>query len=97
MNKEELKGIILREKETSLRMSRVPRATKNEFVKFAEEEFANDFGMCFTYIWKQFKIWNIFFENIDMKLDVIINKLNTHEESSDKGIKLLSGRKVERR
>ena len=53
MNKEEFKGIILREKETSLRMSRVPRATKKAFVELAEADFEGDFGMCLKWCYNQ--------------------------------------------
>ena len=43
-------GIVFREKEKSLHISRIPRKTKEEFVAFAEEEFAGDYGMTLAFL-----------------------------------------------
>ena len=94
MVEEEFDGIVLRERERSLFMSRVPKQTKEEFVSFANSDFCEDYGMTFKYVWDNFKLWKVFFENIDMKLDIILNKLEIRKEESDKDITLLSGRKI---
>ena len=91
----EFKEIILREKEKSLHISRLPKKTKEEFLQFANDEFCSDFGLCFKYIWDTFKIWKVFFENMDMKLDIMLSLLNNKPEKES--ITFLSGKKVERR
>ncbi len=76
-------------------MSRVPKTTREEFVKYAEEEFCDDYGMCLKYVWDNFKLWKIFFQNMEYKLDEIIRKLdNPIVEEKPEGINMLSGRKV---
>ena len=95
MNREEFEGVVLREKERKLSISRLPRQTKEEFVKFAEDEFCNDFGMALKAVWDNFKLWKMFFENVDFKLDYIISRVeNQKEEKPESDIKLLSGRIV---
>ena len=85
-------NIVLREKEKRLSISRVPRKTKEEFVAFANEEFEEDYGMCLKHVWDQYKIWKMYFENLDMKLDIIINKLNQPQPQNDSDtITLLDG------
>jgi len=87
--------IVLREKEKSLHISRIPRQTKEEIIEFANKEFCEDYGMAIKYIWDNFKIWKVFFENMDYKLDEIIRKLdNPAEEKPESVIRMLSGRKV---
>ncbi len=98
VSKDEIKDIVLKEKERSLFISRVPKKTKDEFVNFANEEFCEDYGMCLKSIWDNFKLWKVFFENIDMKLDYLINSLNKDtekkEEPEENKIKLLSGKQI---
>ena len=101
MDKGEFNGIVLKEKENRLSISRVPKRTKEEFLKFAEEEFCNDFGMTLKYVWDNFKLWKIFFENISFKLDNILESISQLEPNEKKpeqkeNIRFLSGRKVEK-
>lgn len=94
--------IVLRSaRADGLVMSRVPKTTRDDFIALATEEFAGDYGMCFKMIFDSFKLWKMYFENSDMKLDKIIELLqtlesNSNEEKPDK-IKFLSGRIAERR
>lgn len=96
---EKFAEIVLKEKERKISISRLPKQTKEEFVQFASDEFCDDFGMCFKHVWDSFKLWKIFFENMDMKLDKILDEINNFrkaEESSEKKqIKLLSGKRIE--
>lgn len=93
--------IILREKERSLHISRVPKETKELFIKIAEDYFEEDYGMLLKTLidnymeYQQMKI--LFFENIDMKLDSIIGKIsNNKPEENKESITLLSGKKIQK-
>lgn len=85
--------IVLREKERKLFISRLPMQVKEEFIKLANEEFCEDYGMAFKHVWDNFKLWKVFFENTDYKLDEILRKLDNTEEKPE-SITMLSGRKV---
>ena len=67
---------------------------KEEFVEFANEEFCDDYGMAFKHVWDNFKLWKVFFENVDYKLDEIIRKLDNPTEEKPETRTMLSGRKV---
>jgi len=87
--------IVLRENERKLFISRISKNVKEEFIKFAKEEFCEDYGMCFKYLWDNFKLWKLLFENLDMKLDKIILMLENPELKSElREIKTLSGKKL---
>lgn len=96
MDKDNFNDIILNEKERSLHISRIPKKTKEEFVLLAEEEFCGDYGMLIKNLVDNFSLWKLLFENLDMKLDILIEKVsqNKTEENPDDVIKMLSGRKV---
>ena len=91
--------IVLKEKERRLSISRIPIQTKEEFVQFADEDFCSDYGLCFKSVWDNFKLWQMFFQNMDMKLDNIlgrISQIEQKEQSSDESpsIKMVSGRTI---
>ena len=97
VSREEIEKIAYINKETRLSMNSIPRETKKEFVEFAETEFENNYGMCFKYVFDNFKMWKVFFENQSMKLDKILEKislLENEEKSSGKVVKTLSGREI---
>lgn len=95
--------IVLRKaKSQGIVISRIPINTRNIFTELAEQEFADDYGLCFKAILDDFleyqKLKYIFIDNIDMKLDIIIDKLNNvKEETPEKFRKSLSGEKIEGR
>ena len=97
-------GLVLRKaKASGLVISRVPDKTRKEFIEFADEEFAGDYGLLLKHIWDEYKrnsfIETVFFQNIDMKLNELLNKDNVpkREEEKPKEIRFLSGRKVEQK
>ena len=96
--KNRVKEIQEKVKTQGIIMNRVPDSTRQEFIKFSKDEFCDDRGLCFKYVWDQFKIWKLFFENIDMKLDKIIDNTQPSsikvEENSENSIRLLSGREL---
>ena len=93
-----IREIQERVKANGIVMNRVPDSTRQEFINFSKEEFCDDRGMCFKYIWDNFKLWKLFFENIDMKLDKILDNTQSPiqeiEKNSEKSIRLLSGREL---
>ena len=86
----EFEELNKRIRSSGLVMSSVPKKTRDEFVKFAEEEFADNYGACLKYVWDNFKLWKVFFENIDLKLDKIISMLETQNQNIQ--IKTISGK-----
>lgn len=101
INEKEIKEIVLRDKETRLSISRVPKKTRAEFIEFANDEFEKDYGMCLKHIWDNFKLWKIFFQNMDYKLNDILEKVSQIEQNEKSpeerdSITMLSGRKVEK-
>lgn len=97
MKREEVEKIAFINKETRISMNSVPRNTKKEFVEFAELEFENNYGSAFASVWREFKMWKLFVENMNYKLDEILEKVSQvekEEKSSDKVIKTLSGREI---
>jgi len=93
---EEFKEIVLREKEKRLSISRLPPRVKEEFVNYADDEFCSDYGACLHSVWDSFKLWKMYFENIDMKLDMIINKFDNPHTKPTEEISLLSGKKIKK-
>jgi len=97
---EEFKEIVLRDKEKRLSISRVPKKTKEEFVAFANEEFEEDYGMCLKYVWDNFKMWKMLFENMNFKLDNILETISqpqpTNQPEQKESITLLIGKKIEK-
>ncbi len=73
--------ITKRLSEVSLTISRVPLNTKRDFISLANAEFEGDYGMVLKVIFDQFIEYQnmkaLFFdklENIENKLDVLMNK-----------------------
>lgn len=79
---EEINGLVLREKEKSLHISRIPRKTKEEFVAFAEEEFAGDYGMLIKWLMDLAKDSIFYKQNVDTKLNYIIQMLETEQSTA---------------
>ena len=90
----EFDEIILREKDRKLFIARMPKNIKEEFIKFAEAEFCDDYGLCFKHIWDNYKLWRFFFENVGYKLDQIIRLVQNKENPETEKLKTLSGRKI---
>ena len=76
-------GVVLREKERSFYISRMPRKTKEEIIAFAKEEFEDDFGMCIHFVWNKFKEMAQYYENFDIKLNYLI-ELSKNKEPFEK-------------
>jgi hypothetical protein len=79
-------------------ISRINPKTRQELVEFANTDFCGDYGQVLYHIWEQFKEYQFMkatmFGNVEIKLNHIIDILNSDKKEEDKGIKLLSGKKL---
>jgi len=101
MVNEEIKNAMLKDKERSLHINRVPKNTKESFIELAENEFAGDFGMTLKSLFDNFSLWKLLFENVDYKLDDILERISQLEikeqkPEETKSLRMLSGRRVEK-
>ncbi|KKM80826.1 hypothetical protein LCGC14_1336020 [marine sediment metagenome] len=103
MVNENIKEIVFKDRETRLNISRVPKKTREEFTKFAEEEFEGDYGMLLKELWEKYKDYSMIQQTFDVKLNYIIQLLEnekgtaSQERKPEKNIiKFLDGRKVEK-
>ena len=85
--------VIRRLKADNLVMSSVPKKTKEEFIAFAQEEFADNYGACLKYVFDFFKLSMTFLQGYDDKLNLILERLDSPKDD-EKKIKLLSGNTV---
>lgn len=93
--------IVLKEKEKSFYISRIPKKTKEEIIRFAGEEFEEDYGMAIHFIWCKFKEMIKYEEMQDIKLNYIIQILENQNQKSEvekkeekPSIKMMDGRSV---
>ena len=90
--------VLTKCKTQGLVISRIPKSTREEFVKFAEESFADDYGLLLKHIWDEFKrsqfLEVTFFSNIDLKLNELLNRdvPKQEEKKPTKEIKFLDGK-----
>lgn len=81
----------------SLHINRVPPVIKEWFLKFAKEEFDDDFGFALK---KIVEVYQGFYpsgnEEIEMKIDILAAKIAELESKQEekKGITTLSGRRI---
>ena len=103
MNKGEFEGVVLKKmKEKGLVMSRVPTHTREEFIKLAQDHFADDRGMLLHHVWNVYKQAINIQETFDVKLNYIIQLLETikinspdkEEKPKTSEVRMLSGRRV---
>ena len=101
MDRTEFEENVLKKCKTQgLVISRIPKSTREEFVKFAEDYYADDYGMALLELWNNYKrsqfLEVTFFSNIDLKLNELLNRNvpKREEEKPKKEIKFLDGRKA---
>ena len=90
----------LKDNNNSLRISRVPKKTKEKFLKLAEEEFCGDYGMLLKFLMDGIVDNNqaIMIEKInelESRINILENK--PKEEQEEGGVKLLSGKMLTKR
>ena len=90
--------IIKKIRADNLVMSSVPIKTKEEFVAFAREEFADNYGACLKYIFDFFKLSVTFLEGFDGKMDKILASVSNQKEEIEteveSKIKTISGKQL---
>jgi len=87
---------VLNNKHASMSISRIPKKTKERFVKLAEEEFCNDYGMTLKYLLDYFYRSSTF-EYLVEEIEALKNALTlaNQEEPQKRKIKLVSGKEIE--
>ena len=97
-SKEEFERLKQKVIDNGLWISKIPRNTKKEFRKYAEEEWKEDWGAAFTYIFKFFKgECSSNHEEIHAKLEDLnqrLIRLETKKENPESEIITLSGKKI---
>lgn len=88
--------VVLRKaKAQGLIISRVPQRIRDNFTKFAEDEFADDRGMALKYLWDIYELWSIFMQNWEFKLNYIVEKLENQKSNIQMTTKrMLSGKNI---
>ncbi len=92
----------LQESRKSLSIARLPDKTKESFMELANEEFCGDYGMAFREILNYYFEHNamklLFFQNIDMKLDLLLDKIQPQTQSNDQfeTRKMVNGREIKK-
>ena len=88
--------ILRKIKADNLVMSCVPKKTKEEFIQFAQDEFAGNYGATLKYVFDFFKLSVTFLEGFDGKLDQILTSLNNQkvDQEEEPKIKTISGNKL---
>jgi len=97
MDVEEFKDYNKRIRSEGIVMSRVPTPTREEFVKLSDSQFAGDYGMALAHLLYNYKLFVIFINDFNMKLDALSLKLDKIEEnksSAPKKIRTLNGREL---
>ena len=97
---DETNGVVLRKvRADGLVMGRVPKPTRDFFIKLANSEFASDYGLTLKFLVDEAIRRNIL-ESMDIKINYAIELLekaaNFEKKPEKKQIKLLSGRKIEK-
>ena len=98
MSKKYIEPILKKVRSDGLVISRVPKPTRDAFIKLANDEFAGDYGMVLKFLIDNFIILD-FIKNLDYKLNYALEllekeKTEVQEEKPEKEIKLLSGKKI---
>ena len=77
-------------------ISRVPEKTRNEFIEFANGEFAGDYGLLLRELWETYKHYQQIINSVDTKLDYLITmiKNQTSPKIEEKKMPKMLGRKL---
>lgn len=99
MGLEEVKKVMMKEKEKSLRISRIPQRIRDNFMQFANDEFEGDYGMALKFIWDKYEEFLYILNNFDVKLDYLI-ELQRREDKNEQSVKVrktMTGKELKRR
>ena len=58
-----------------LTINRIDDNVREEFINFANEYFCGDFGMTLMHIWREFKMYSLWKEDVSIKLNYVIDFL----------------------
>jgi len=74
-------------------ISRVPQKKKSMFIKLAEEEFADDYGMCLSSLLDYYYLLSPMIARID-SMDIRLFKLEGRPEQPPAKKKMMSGKEI---
>lgn len=97
IKKETMPDYLLKDRERRLSISRVPKSTKEEFIKFSESEFEGDYGMTLKTIWDKYKESKLIYDDLKMQISYLIHLVenqnnSNNSEQEERPIKILSGK-----
>jgi hypothetical protein len=89
--------VLKKARSDGLVISRIPKPTRDEFLQFAEMEFADDYGMALKHLWDNYKLWLVFIQNINTKMDFAIQLLQSNIPTNNITTyhKLMNGKSIE--
>lgn len=93
--KEELAALKDRVINRGINISRIPQKKKKRFLQLAKDEFADDYGMCLSFLLEFFDVFAPSLsrlDNFEIRLLEIEKQLSGQKE--EKGVKLLSGKTI---
>lgn len=102
---ERVKEIKKKTHQTSIHISRIPKQTKTEFMELAEKEFLGDYGFLIKEL-MEFRKGILTTPNVELeaKIDLLAEEINkikiqiqTPVVEEEKGITMVSGKKLKRR
>ena len=79
--------------QVKLIINRIPTGTKEEFTSFAKDEFCDDYGMAFKYIWEYCKNDVVLKDILERVRYLEQQKVNPQAEEPKK--KMLDGRRLD--
>ena len=99
---EKVKEIKKKTHQTSIHISRIPKQTKTEFMELAEKEFLGDYGFLIKEL-MEFRKGILTTPNVELaaRIDLLADEINKIKSQTpvieEKGITMVSGKKLKRR
>lgn len=93
--REELAALKDKVVNRGINISRIPQKKKKRFLELAKEEFADDYGMCLSFL---LEFFDVFYpslsrlDNFEIRLLEVEKQVSGQKE--EKGVKLLSGKRI---
>lgn len=82
---------VFNNKQASISISRLPKATKEKFMKLAEDEFCNDYGMTLKFLFDNY-LKSEKFDYLLEEIDMLKNTIMVSQEKEKPKKKMLDGK-----
>jgi hypothetical protein len=92
---EQITKKVLNNPKSSISISRLPKLTKDKFIKLAEDEFCDDYGMTLKFLYDNYE-QNVLFQYTMREIDMIKHSISqTTEEKPQKATRnMLDGKSI---